>query len=135
MKNVILLVDDNIEVQNLFVDLLVDTSLKVLTFSSVKEAQIYLIKPENRSEVCAIVSDLMMGPIDGLEFLSYIKKNPDTAGIDFFLFTGADVSVFKTFTSSFTLKGIIEKPFNRQVFLNTFKNLALDNMDKKIAVQ
>ena len=133
MKNVIMMVDDNIEVRNLFVDLLVDTSLKVFTFASVKDAQVYLINPKNRSQVCAIVSDLMMGPTDGLEFLSYIKKNPDTAAIDFFLLTGADVSVFKPFISPFTLKGIIEKPFNRQAFLNTFNSIARDNVDKKIA--
>lgn len=133
MKNVILMVDDNAHVRNLFVDLLAATSLRVITFAAVKEAQIYLMSPQNRAEICAIVSDLMMGPTDGLEFLSYIKKNPITADIDFFLFTGADVSVFKPFISPFKLKGVIEKPFNRKVFVQTFNELAAEKMQQKIA--
>ncbi len=136
MKNVILLVDDNAEIRSLFVDLLQETNLKILTFSSVKEAQIHLINPSNREKVCGIVSDLMMGPTDGLEFLSYVKKNPETAQIDFFLFTGADVSVFTPFISPFKLKGIIEKPFNRSEFMNTFKKIADQNQlsfEKKAA--
>ncbi|OFZ30702.1 MAG: hypothetical protein A2622_13620 [Bdellovibrionales bacterium RIFCSPHIGHO2_01_FULL_40_29] len=135
MKNVILMVDDNAEMRSVFSDLLAPTKLKVLTFPSVKEAQIYLINPESRQKVLAIVSDLMMGPTDGLEFLSYVKKNPDLAHIDFFLFTGADVSVFRPFITPFKLKGIIEKPFNRKALVQMLTDLlpASDVINKSAA--
>ncbi len=133
MRNVVLMVDDNADLRELFSDMLSTTPLKVQTFSSVKEAQIFLINPENRAQVCAIVSDLMMSPMDGLEFLSYIKKNPATAEIDFFLFTGADVAVFQPFISPFKIKGIIQKPFNRREFVTTFTDLVLQPRDNKVA--
>lgn len=84
MRNVVLMVDDNVDLRDIFADLLAKTSLQVRTFGSVKVAQIFLINPANSGQVCAIVSDLMMSPMDGLEFLSYLKKNPATADIDFF---------------------------------------------------
>ena len=71
MKNVILLVDDNTEMRNLFTDLLAQTQLKVVTFGKVQDAQLYLQDSTNRDKIKAIVSDLMMGPTDGLEFLDY----------------------------------------------------------------
>ena len=131
MRNVVLMVDDNVDLRDIFADLLAKTSLQVRTFGSVKEAQIFLINPANREQVCAIVSDLMMSPMDGLEFLSYLKKNPATADIDFFLFTAADVSVFKPFLLPFKLKGIIQKPINRKDFVTTFANLVMPDLEAK----
>lgn len=111
-KDVLIMVDDNAEMRTLFNEILADSGLTVQTFPTVREAQIYLINPERRDKVCGIVSDLMMCPMDGLEFLSYVKKNPDLLHIDFFLLTGANVSVFKPLIMPFRISGIIEKPFN-----------------------
>ena len=110
MRNIVLMVDDDCDLREIFSALLSATTLKVHTFASPKDAQTFLINPENRTKVCAIVSDLMMSPVDGIEFLSYIKNNPETAELDFFLFTDTNAPVLKPFISPFKLNVDIEKP-------------------------
>ncbi|OFZ29236.1 MAG: hypothetical protein A2622_07395 [Bdellovibrionales bacterium RIFCSPHIGHO2_01_FULL_40_29] len=128
MKNIILMVDDNLEMRNLFAELLEKTPLRVVTFASVKEAQIHLLSENNRNDVLAIVSDLMMGPTDGLEFLAYVKKNNDLEHIDFFLLTGADISLYKSYIEPFPLTGIIEKPFSRKDMIATLTGLLANQL-------
>lgn len=120
MKNTIVIVDDNEDLRETFADLFIDTDVKAVCFSNVLDAKIYLKNSKNLSEVKAIVSDLMMAPTDGLDFLSYIKAKPELSQIDFYLMTGAAVTVFEPFLRPFTIKGIITKPFDVRTILSIF---------------
>ena len=82
MKNVILMVDDNTEMRQVFAEALAKLEFRVITFENVKRAQQYLEDTQNRSQVAAIVSDLMMAPTDGLDFLSYVKKSSNYSDVD-----------------------------------------------------
>ena len=122
MKNTILMVDDNEDMREIFAELFENTDIKVICFSNVLDAKVHLINATNASQVKAIISDLMMGPTDGLEFLSYVKAKPDLADIDFYLLTGAAITVFEPFLRPFVLKGIIEKPFDGKALVSMFTN-------------
>jgi CheY-like chemotaxis protein len=103
-----------------------------VTFSKVEDAIAFLQNPANVSKVKAIVSDLMMGPTDGLDFLTYVKSKPDLKQLDFYILTGAEVSVFKPFVSATKVKGVISKPFN----VNKLLEILVDHepeYDKKVA--
>lgn len=123
MKNTIVLVDDNEDLLEVCVQILEKQGFEVVSFTSVIQAKDYL----NRTDISclhAIVSDLMMGPVDGLDFLSYVKSVPALADIDFFLMTGALLSVFEPYSRSFVIKGVIHKPFSSSDLVTalTFKD-------------
>jgi len=120
MKNVIILVDDNEDIRELFADLFENTEIDIISFVGVTEAKEYLMNPENVIRVKAIVSDLMMGPMDGLEFLHYVKAQPELRDIDFYLQTGTATKEIEPFLKSSLLKGIIEKPFNLKLLASLF---------------
>ncbi len=120
VKKTIVMVDDNEDMREAFEQLFYKTDINVVCFANVKDALAYLAKPLNRAQVKAIVSDLMMGPTDGLDFLSYIKSKPEFASIDFYLLTGSAVVVFEPFIRSLVLKGVIEKPFNSKDLISLF---------------
>lgn len=120
MQNTLIIVDDNEELRETFSDLFANTSIKAICFSNVLDAKIYLKNPKNSCEVKAIISDLMMAPTDGLDFLSYVKSKPDLATIDFYLITGAAVTVFEPFLRPFSIKGVITKPFDTKALLSMF---------------
>lgn len=123
MKNVVLMVDDNSEMRQVFSEALERLNLKVITFENVSRAQQYLLDNQNNSRVAAIVSDIMMAPTDGLEFLSFVKKNSSYADVDFFIFTGAEISVFKPFLKSFEIAGVISKPCKAEALRSVFCHL------------
>ncbi|MEQ1722074.1 MAG: response regulator [Pseudobdellovibrio sp.] len=112
MKTHLLMVDDNKEILEIFKEILEPYGVKVVTFCKVEDAKAYLQNPFSAAKIRAIVSDLMMGPTDGLDFLTYVKSKPDLEQIDFYLLTGAEVSVFESFVRSNKIKGIISKPFH-----------------------
>jgi|GEM_PF-7083845 len=112
MKNTILLVDDNEDMRQLFIELFNDSDIHVVCFASVAEAKIYLKNPISLSKVKAIISDLMMGPTDGLEFLTYAKEKAELQHIDFYLLTGSATPALEPLLKSSVLTGIIEKPFD-----------------------
>lgn len=139
MKNTVVMVDDNDDMRDAFEQLFERTSLNVVCFANVMDATIYLKNPANISKIIAIVSDLMMGPTDGLDFLSYIKSKPELAAIDFYLLTGSTVVVFEPYLKSQVLKGVIEKPFDPKTLISLFtntasnSNLTATNNSQKIA--
>lgn len=116
------MVDDNKELLGLFKEILEPEGIKVVTFSKVEEAKDYLKNPVSASQITAIISDLMMGPTDGLDFLSYVKSVPSLQSIDFYLLTGAEVSVFEPFVRSHNIKGIINKPFKPKQLIDILTN-------------
>lgn len=117
MKDNIVLVDDNKELLALCSKILELRGFKVMSFTNVDEAKKHLYQV-NVEKLYAIVSDLMMAPNDGLDFLSHVKSVPALAHIDFYLMTGAAVTVFEPFYSPYVIKGIIEKPFNMKTFVD-----------------
>jgi CheY-like chemotaxis protein len=132
MKTHLLMVDDNLEILEMFKEILEPYGVQVVTFSKVEDAIAFLQNPANVSKVKAIVSDLMMGPTDGLDFLTYVKSKPDLKQLDFYILTGAEVSVFKPFVSATKVKGVISKPFN----VNKLLEILVDHepeYDKKVA--
>lgn len=130
MRNTIVMVDDNEDIRDIFAELFENTDIKVLCFANVMDAKVHLINPANAGKVKAIVSDIMMGPTDGLDFLSYVKAKPELAQIDFYLLTGAAVQVFEPFLRSFVLKGVIEKPFNSKALVALFLDSKTIRMQK-----
>lgn len=116
MKNTIVIVDDNEVLLSTCVEILEKQGFEVFGFTDVVDAKKYLATA-NGSAIHAIVSDLMMGPADGLEFLSFVKSVPTLAQIDFFLMTGAFVPVFEPFYRDFFIKGVIEKPFDAKTLI------------------
>ena len=132
MQNTIVLVDDNKELNDLCAEILEIHGFKVMSFTNVDAAKKYLLHT-NVSNIYAIVSDLMMGPTDGLDFLSFVKSVPALAQIDFFLMTGAIVTVFEPFYRDFAIKGIIKKPFNVKDFLALLKENHNNTITMKIA--
>lgn len=128
MRNTIVMVDDNEDMREIFAQLFEKTDVKIICFASVMDAKVHLINPSNASKIKAIVSDLMMGPTDGLDFLSYIKSKPELAAIDFYFLTGASVVVFEPFLRSFVLKGVIEKPFDPKALVSLFTNHSSSNI-------
>ncbi len=121
MKNTIVLVDDHKGLLEVCSEILEAEGFKVIGFTDPAEAKKFLSLERNLTNIYAIVSDLMMGPTDGLDFLSFVKSRPELAPIDFFLMTGAEVSIFEPFYRPYVLKGIIEKPFKPQTLVNTIK--------------
>ena len=133
MPNQIIIVDDNEEILDVFKDLFSNTNVKPVCFSNVIDAKLYLKKDKNVTEIKAIISDLMMAPTDGLDFLSYVKSKPELAKIDFYLITGAAVTVFEPFLRPFSLKGVITKPFNPQALLSVFTKTNQESTNQKAA--
>lgn len=110
MKNKIVLVDDNMEILELCSEILIQKGYSVESFREVAKAKDFLAHADV-SQIHAIVSDIMMGPVDGLNFLSFVKSVPRLADIDFFLMTGALVAVFDPYFRPYVIKGVIRKPF------------------------
>lgn len=121
MRNVVLLVDDDEDMRAIVTELLDTVGLQVAAFSSVEKALHFIRDPYNHSKICAIISDLMMSQRDGIDFLEKVKSNPAVAEIDFYLLTGADVTVFKSMLQPYKIKGIIAKPFDPDMFIDMFK--------------
>lgn len=65
----------------------------------------------------------MMAPTDGLDFLSYVKKNSNYSDVHFFIFTGAEISVFTPFLKPFQIAGVINKPCKAEALRSAFTHL------------
>lgn len=122
MRDVVLLVDDDEDMRAIVTDLLESIGLKVAAFSCVEKALHYVRDPFHYTKLCAIISDLMMSKRDGIDFLEKVKLNPNIAEIDFYLLTGADVTVFKSLLQPYKIKGVITKPFDPDMFIDLFKD-------------
>ena len=119
MKKIIVMVDDHIGLLEDYIEVLEEYGLTVVSFSNPVEAKRYLMTTTEIDDVHAIVSDIMMGPTDGLEFLHFVKTIPELEDIDFYLVTGAAVSVFEPLIAKSKIKGLIEKPFTAKHLVNT----------------
>lgn len=128
MQKTIVMVDDHIEMLEAYIDVLENAGVKVISFTDVSEAKHYLMTSTEVNCIDAIVSDLMMGPTDGLDFLTFVKKVPELEHIDFYFITGTAVPIFEPFFSKSSVKGIIQKPCTSKVLLETLvgKNFKLE---------
>lgn len=110
MKRTILFVDD--EVINLFVlKKRFEEEYNVLTAEDAEDA----IKKvnENKDSLNAIISDLRMPGMDGLEFIDKVK--PDVIDIPCFLLTGYDRNKeIEGAISSQKIQHLFKKPFDYQ---------------------
>lgn len=120
MRDVVLLVDDDADMRIIVTELLDMVGLKVAAFSDVEKALHFIRDPYNHTKIRAVISDLMMAQRDGIDFLSQIKSNPAVAEVDFYLLTGADISVFKSLLQPYKIKGVITKPFDPDLFIQMF---------------
>lgn len=127
MNNTIVIVDDNEALLDVCAQVLRKQGFHVEIFTEVVKAKQYLMAA-NENSIYAIISDLIMSPTDGLDFLSFVRSVPKLDQTDFFLMTGALAVVFEPYYRSCNLKGIIQKPFNA----NDLKN-ALNIADQKFA--
>lgn len=121
MRDTIIAVDNDEDIREMLVDLFKAANIRFFCFSNAKDAKVYLINPNNSSRVHSIISDLMMAPTDGIDFLSYVKSKPELSEIDLYLLTGAVASVFEPLLRSYQLKGVIEKPFDSKKLIEMFQ--------------
>ena len=117
MKNTVVLVDDNKILLELCVVVLKKQGFNVESFNEVKKAKEFLLAADANS-IRAIISDLIMSPTDGLDFLSFVRSIPALGQIDFFLMTGSLAAVFEPYYRPYNIKGIIHKPFNAPDLIN-----------------
>ncbi len=127
MKKTIVLVDDNEEFLDACADTLKKVGFEVASFANVDDAKKFLNGSKELSSIYAIISDLIMGPVDGLEFLAYIKTSPALKHIDFFILTGTTIELFEPYYSCYAVKGIIEKPCSPKKLIEKVVDL---NMEK-----
>jgi len=120
MKNLVVIVDDDADTRAIVKELMNCIHVDVVAFADVENAMKYLENPQNVSRVRAVISDLMMAQKDGIDFLATLKAQPGLANIDFYLLTSADVSVFRSQLRPYKIKGIIAKPFDPDLFMQTF---------------
>ncbi|MEP1034047.1 response regulator [Ekhidna sp.] len=108
MKNTILFVDD--ELINLFVlEKRFETDYNVLTAESAEDA--LKVVEENKSSLNAIISDLRMPGMDGLEFINQVK--PNILDIPCFLLTGYDFTdQINDAIKSSKIHYLFKKPFD-----------------------
>lgn len=123
MKKTIILVDDNQELLESFSEILNAQGFKVKAFSKVGQATRYL-NTNDTSDIHAIVSDMMMGPIDGLDFLSFVKSDEVLSRIDFYFITGAILPVLEPLYRGHNIKKIMQKPFGAKELVDTLKGTA-----------
>ena len=117
MKPTILFVDD--EVINLFVlKKRFEDNYEVLTAESGEDA-LEIIR-QSSSEIDAVISDLRMPGIDGIEFINEARKNiPDT---HFFLLTGYDYNEqINDAVTSGLVTSFFKKPFDHGVIHKTLQ--------------
>jgi len=119
VKDTILIVDDNEALRELIQELVENSGYKVVTLSNVNEAKIFLANPANVARLKSIVTDLLMYPSDGFDFMAYIESRPELVGIHLYLLTGASIDVFESKLSRHKYDAIIEKPFKSDVLVST----------------
>lgn len=130
MRDIIIAVDNDQDMRETLIELFKSANIQFHCFASAKDAKIFLINPNNASRVHAIISDLMMAPTDGIDFLSYVKSKPELAEIDLYLLTGAVASVFQPLLKSYQLKGVIEKPFDSNQLIQMFQKSINQSLKK-----
>lgn len=114
MKPVILFVDD--ELINLFVlEKRFEEDYDVLTAGSGTEAIETIEK--NKEHISAVISDLRMPGMDGLELIRTVKA--DLPKIPFFLLTGYDLNdQIKEALNEGTVNDLFKKPFDYDIIHN-----------------
>jgi CheY-like chemotaxis protein len=123
VKNKIILVDDNKELLETFTAILEGQGFTVAAFSKVGQASKYL-QTHDVSDIHAIISDMFMGPIDGLDFLTFCKSIPKLADIDFYFMTGGMLPILEPLYRGYNIKKIMQKPFSAKELINTLKGMA-----------
>lgn len=86
-SNVVLIVDDHEDIRESLRDVLAEEGYRVATAANGREALRYL--RENRPP-CLIVLDLMMPVMNGYEFRTIQREDPDLAGIPVAVVSGRE---------------------------------------------
>lgn len=109
MKTV-LVVEDNADFRSLVSEMLDASGYRVLTADNGKMAQdIYDLQP-----IDFVVTDINMPVINGLELISWMKKNGKPAPI--LVMTGNPDEVLVAESQQVGANGFLMKPFSRQTF-------------------
>jgi CheY-like chemotaxis protein len=131
--NVLLVEDDNLDVIDMQRTL---TKMNILHKTSVarngEEAIEYLshIEPTDKPDV--ILLDINMPKMNGLEFLSYIRKREEWKDLKVFVVTTSDERVDREASRKLGISGYIVKPLklNNPSSIDSF-NLMIDLMNMK----
>jgi CheY-like chemotaxis protein len=105
MKNV-MVIDDDPDIIKVMGLLIKSFGYQPVLFLSAEEALTAL--PEERPSI--ILLDLMMSPMDGLEFLERRRKYPDLMDIPVILFSGWDLSSDERMKYKGDYREILTKP-------------------------
>ena len=85
------------------------------------------------NEVDAIVSDVMMEPMDGFRLCQEVKQDVNTSHIPFILLTALTLDSAKIEGMEAGADAYIEKPFSIEYILSTIKNLLRARQNAKSA--
>lgn len=124
MKQIILLVDDNVEILDFIESNLIDSYDIIKTFDG-SQALHYL----KENAVHIIVSDVMMPAIDGFELCRLVKSDLELSHLPFILLTAKDTLQAKLEGLELGADAYIEKPFSPKHLKTQIANL-LANRNK-----
>ncbi|MFK2819262.1 response regulator [Flavobacteriaceae sp. LMIT009] len=129
-KNVILVVEDNIDVRNYVVDT-IEESYEVLKATNGKEG----LESALQKVPDLIISDVMMPEMDGYELCEEIKKDKRTNHIPVILLTAKSDLKSKISGIEHGADAYLGKPFNKKELLAQVKNLieVREQLKKKYA--
>ncbi|MCE3010644.1 MAG: response regulator [Proteobacteria bacterium] len=120
-KKVIILVEDNVDFAETVKEFIEDaTPYRVLHFMSGRSALAYL--DERSSGVTGILSDLMMKDMDGIDFLSRIRKSSHFSHLPLIFISGTEPMVFQNLLKPHQFAAFLQKPIDFVKMVELIKN-------------
>ena len=136
-------IEENIIEKEAPLVLIVEDNLQMLQYEKQQLQQHYnVITAENgedamkllaENEVDAIVSDVMMEPMDGFRLCQEVKQDVNTSHIPFILLTALTLDSAKVEGMEAGADAYIEKPFSIEYLLSTLRNLLRTRQNAKSA--
>jgi signal transduction histidine kinase/DNA-binding response OmpR family regulator len=124
-----LIVDDNRDFQTFF-ELLLKPHYSIRVCSNPEDA-IQLFESGFKPNI--IILDIMMPKMDGFSFLTYLKKNPETASIPVLITTARAAGADQLKALQFGVDDYLVKPFEEEVLFDTIVRL-LDRHAVRIGI-
>lgn len=110
-KKVIILVEDNIDFAETVKEFIEDaTPYRILHFKSGRPALAYL--DERSSGVIGIFSDLMMKDMDGIDFLSRLRKSSHYSHLPLIFISGTEPMAFQNLLKPHQFAAFLQKPID-----------------------
>lgn len=125
MKEDTILVVDDMEINRVSLISILEGKYRVLEAKNGQEA--IDILEENAYQIDAILLDLVMPVMDGMEFLKQKKENPDMAGIPVIIITAEDTAERQIETIEMGAEDYVIKPFIPEIVIHRVGNVINSN--------